>query len=853
MMDDAYFDDGVYDIGNFTDFVEDSVTPPAPVEAWVSPESYYEKSHMYWCQVPMPAECVPRGGAPLAALDDDTLLGMSPTLIAHAQRSAASGGLQVVSPRAISLAAVAAHTQQSTRTTDMFIVGSVASMNLDWPVLRDPIPARLFPGMPIDASPTELAVRMPTKSVGIAAACKGVSDPVTRAFLIGRAIVDLQRRPDVGGSGDALSSAVAQCWGVDPEVYMAMSEASLAPMGPLLRYATRADDAYPVLNAPIQARKCISVAANTAGRQLYGADKAIDWRRIRVMVESVYYNSMVVEGYNLAQMSLLVPPGDPRASPVRRGTLQFRPLPGSVWTHDPATFRVDMVRTDAIRAAVKFPARIAAAVRDFYAVARPVAAIAWAGSNVSMAATLVSQPTARNADTIITGYLHLMRANTSFSSRGKTSAAAVRDYIYQALTGSSSLAITRTLWMLRYLRESARQAGLSHLIDETLVRHAASRLSDVGHDMRIRLAVEAQRRASTLDAWWEDIVSGMPAAYKRFREGATSWAIVVVYYMLFPPTDKWVKLASALAHASHMGLAAQKLTSVRLPAVIGSVERVFEAGRTVLQSLAASYGAFYGAMFDVAALLAAQAHRSEKTATRNRLHVAGLMWDIRAKAASTARFHMPDGTSTSAGMVRARTSEYHLTTAPYPAYKRWLDYMNTNRAVSQRLRAAFPARVGGMVSTAFLGKTEPLYPISAAERGRLFRYVNDPALLGVEIEQTLGMMTADVAAVVQQYEAEALLPAPSTPPGTRDDTAPGGITVDLAQFRPAPGTYWALLADLGNADALAAEDAREDLPDTVQEDILSRTWATAEEMLATVLSAQAAQAAGALALRDVIV
>jgi len=841
--------DDIFDIAGFDDFDDTDDLPPTVVPADYQPDQYYARSKQYWMQVPMPTECVPTGGAPLADLDDETLLTMSPALIVHAQRTAAMGGLQIISPRTVPLASAAAHTVLTHRTTDMFITGSNASRNMDWPVLRDPIPSHLFPEEPIDSYPSTPAIRPPTKTVGIAAAAKAVSDPVVRAFLTGRALVDLQRRPDVAGSGDALAAHIAASWGLPCEVYDGLAEASLAPMGPLLRYAARADTAYPVLNAPVHARKCISVGANTAGRTLYGEDAAIDWRRIRVLCEAVFYMSARIEGHSLAALALQEPPGDPRANPNRAGVLQMRPLPGSVWSHAPSTFRLDIARVDPPPAAIEYPERISRAVAQFYESARPAAVTAWAGESIDLVPTIARQPTTRTREAVISGFLKTLHMTSTFSSRGKTSAAAVRDYVYQALSGSSTLSAVRTLWLVRYLRESADACAMGTHLDTVLVRQLASRLSDMTHDMRIRLSVEANRRGASLDEWWDDLRSLLPGTLSRINEGSAAWAIAVAYFLLHPYSLKWSNLAKAMAVASHQAMASGQLSTVRLPAVIGSRERVYEAGVATARSLGASYGAYYAAMYEAGCMLSAQMKRMGNTTAAYKIRVAANMWDIRAKVASSVELHLPDGTSEEAGRICSPTGPYHLTTAPYAAYQRWHAHMCSGRVVSMEVRRHFPHHVTGQAEAVFAGARTPMFPMGDQARSRLFRYAANPATLAVDIQRTLTMIHHDVARVIAEYDREEK-PADIT----WDEAPPTELVEHPTQFsmtavRSTADSYWEQLAGLEQMVALDTEDMLGELPAEVQDEIMAGSYASPmavrRAVLGAVESEERKQAAGA--------
>jgi len=839
--------DDIFDFGFCDDFDDGPALPPSDLTGIFTSDSYYHRSHEYWMQVPLPEEHVPTGGNPLASLDDDVLLTMSPALIVHVQRTAAMGGMQVVSPRAMSLASMAARTDETRRTGDMFLVGSNANRNLDWPVLSDPIPEHLFPGEPIDSYPSELAARPKVVTTGLVGALGAVRDPVLKAFIVGRACVDLQRRSDVAGSADALSALLAACWGVDPDEFNEMSEASLAPVGELLRYAIRADDTYPIINAPVHARKVISVAANTSGRALYGDTAAVDWRRLRVLAESVYYMSVRTENRNLAQMSLPVPVGDPRADPCRPGILQFRPRPGTIWTYASNTFRIDIEHEPSHVHAVDVPHRVTAAIRSYYETARPLAIAYDQGVRLSAVASSAIQPKSATSEQVIAGYKTVLSVATAYSVRGRTSSAAVRDFMYQYMATNQNLPVLRCLWMVKALRDTAKQMGSSDLLDAVSTRHVASRLIDMITDMRMRLAVEAGRRGATLDEWWADMGALLPGGLRSAAEGSTAWAHAIAHLMLHPPTSKWHGLTSALARASHSHLAAAHLTGVRLPAVLRSTARVYTAAEAMVRQLARSYGAFYGAMFDTAGILAAQFRRRGHMSMSRQCEAAGAMWDIRAKMAATAHLEVESDRTTN--IVASRRDRYRIGCSPHAAYTRWRDTMARLKVSTPAKMRIFPHHVTGKVSMIFDGKTEALFGLPGLTDVRLFRYVAQPSRLCVDMEATIAMMVQDVNNTVKFYESEE-----DYSPAHSDAGAAQPVEVfTMPDMRPAAGTFWALLPQLEQTLAVELDDLVAAMDEDAANDVQGRVYDDAAAMAVYVLSVADELAESRARVADVVV
>jgi len=462
-----------------------------------------------------------------------------------------------------------------------------------------------------------------------------------------------------------------------------------------------------------------------------------------------------------------------------------------------------------------------------------------------------ARTTTATREMIITGYTRTLQLASDHSARGKTSAAAVRDYLYQALAGNSSLGAVRTLWLARYLKESADSCGLGGQLDAVLTRQLASRLSDFTTDMRIRLAVESNRRGATLDQWWDDLRSLIPAPLSELSEGSASWAVAVAHLLLHPYSAKWSGLTKALAVASHQALAAGALHDVKLPAVVGSRERVFEAASATARSLAASYGAYYSAMYEVGCMLSAQLKRLGNAVAAYKIRVAAHMWDIRAKAASSVRLHVDDGTSTEAGVIPARTGPYHITTAPYAAYNRWREHLSSGRIVSMDARRTFPHHLDGPVSAAFLGRRDPLFPMGIQARARLFRYSQCPASLAEDISRTLLQITQDVAAVVERYEAEeiphdvapVLVPAPPIAPGI----------FSLGAVRSAADSYWDMLAGLDQQEAVDTETMLNELPQETQDTLTAGSYESPSAVRDAVVAAYDAGVEARVAGRDVVV
>jgi hypothetical protein len=819
----------LFDEGLYHDFGDENALPPTVAIEPEIHEAFFERSQYYWMQSPIPPGAVPVGENPLASVADEVLLSMCPSLIIQVQRAAASGGMQVISPRDTSLAASFSRTAHTSRTTDMFLVGSIASRNTEWPTIDGTNVTTRFNDPSIDAYPSSIAIRPRVRTAGVMSASDRSGDPVLTAYLTGRALVDLQRRTDVGGSSVAVSSAIAASWGVASDVFDADAEATIAPQGDLLRYAIRADEAYPMLNAPVDSKKCISVGANTAGRQLYGEYAAIDWRRLRVGMEAVFYMTSRVENYNLAQLACDVPPGDPRASPNRSGILQFRPMPGSVWSYDPGTFRIDPPGLTTVRRAAPLPARVTDAAASFYQDARPLSIAARSGVPVNLIPTSSATVHTHTAEALVTGYKVVLSSASTFSVRGRTAVAATRDYLYQALSEVHTIGALMTLWTVRYLADTVQQMGLTHIADASLTKKLAARMTEYMSDVRVKLAAAACARGEDLDTWWGYVSSMLPADVKPKAEGTSAWAVASAHFLLHPYSHKWTGLRTALSHRAVEAMPNRRSRAIRLPSELRSPARVYEAACADARSLAATYGAYYSASRDACDILALRCHAAGLAELHARFVMAALMWDIRAKAASSVRVHREDGTSAAAGHHGGSTGSYHITTAPYAAYRRWYDSMMASRRVPPTVKRSYTAHTEGHVSEMFKDKTAPIMPMSGIPAARLLRYILDPSKLATDMERTLEEMMTDISATIDHYEAEA-----NEAPSPRGDSVPVAQLVSpvhITSMRPHETSFWAILGTLEPELALAIEEDVAAAPDTVREAIEGGMFNSSSEML----------------------
>jgi hypothetical protein len=367
-------------------------------------------------------------------------------------------------------------------------------------------------------------------------------------------------------------------------------------------------------------------------------------------------------------------------------------------------------------------------------------------------------------------------------------------------------------------------------MDHHTTCQVAARIPDLTDDLRTRLAVEAGRRGSDLDAWWRDLAAVLPSEIKGMSEGSGSWALAVAHMLIHPVTDKWVGLTRAMSYASHVAMASAELTGVRLPARIGSTERVFEASRAVARRLGRSYSAYYGAMYDVSCVISDRLRRAGNKAGAEKVLLAGGMWRIRARVAGTIDLHDDDSVSATAGEVPHSGGTFRMTTAPYSAYQLWLSAVNASPTVRKDAKAQFPLRAPKTVSECFLGANQAMFTPSQGAAARLYRYSNNPALLAAEIERTLVMIRNDIALVAAQYDTEDL--DIETLRESTQCPVTSILRVDTTMFVPPANSYWDLIGRMDSAAAADIVDTLARMDHAVATDVESRTYADADELVA---------------------
>jgi hypothetical protein len=476
-----------------------------------------------WMQIPLPNEYTPTGGSPLADLDDDALLYGNAGLLCHIAQTAANGGLQIVAPQQVPLGATLAHTAHEKRTADMYITGSIASSVRSWPVVRERMQPSIVDHEPIDSGAHGPAVRKRTKTKGIAPPSSVLTDPIAKAFTKARGLIDLQNRIDVGGDGQAVAEVIGKAWNVSSKAFTDMGDVSLAPEGSLLRYAARADVVMPRVYAPLQRLLSVSTAAPATGRLVYGQYAAFDWRRARVLCEFTFLQSVRLEGMDLVDISLPIRPGNPGGSALRTGTLQMRPKPGAVWSHDPRTFALRPPRMLHEPGGEKLNPRVAAVMSAYDMDITALAVATSGGAGVSYSRTMVMNPRETTGAEVVAGYSTMTHGHLASRIRGKTGVAAIRNALYTILAEAVDFKRVRLFTFLSELRMASEDVGLTNAVGAPTYITMASRFTHLCVTMRAEIAAEAEHRGESIEIWWGKFSQGMPKEIGDLGETSKGW------------------------------------------------------------------------------------------------------------------------------------------------------------------------------------------------------------------------------------------------------------------------------------------------------------------------------------------
>jgi hypothetical protein len=235
----------------------------------------------------------------------------------------------------------------------------------------------------------------------------------------------------------------------------------------------------------------------------------------------------------------------------------------------------------------------------------------------------------------------------------------------------------------------------------------------------------------------------------------------------------------------------------------------------------------------------------------DKLMLAGLMWDIRAKAAASVTLHSPDGTSTIAGTIKGKHETYHITTAPYAAYTRWHQALNTAPYVPVSVKTQYPHHTTARLSHVFENKNSQLFSIPVGSSARLFRYAVNPGALHMDIERTLTEIRDDIKSVVDYYDTEDRPADVTAVVGPQLEIRP--LAIDTSVYAAARGSYWDVLTQLDSAVASELADQVARLDNALASELELASYATTMELEEAVWSAVEGASRSRASKRDAII
>lgn len=791
-----------------------------------------------WCQVPLENQRYPATTSLVRDLawTDEQIMALSPEFIAHSLIASASGGMQVVTPSLVSSSSLATRVNEDMILPDMMHVG-VAAQDVPWPTLDDADLGYMVPGEPLTKVGTELAARSKTVTKGLLTGAHELRSPFAKALVKCKALIDMQRLPEVAGDADALMDLFCSVWGVGHDIFDMFQGSLVVSESDLLRYAIRENSQFPMVCAPAHHMEVIVAASGGGTRGLYGSTAAINWRVARVAAETKYYLTLRNEHRDLSKSRVRVLPGTPGVDPAEPGTLQYRPRYGAVWSVAPATFAV-FVRDRPVRSARMLIPK--GAMQELAEVVREMRyEVMVAGSGALGRSTYGGsslEPDITTGDEALTSAYHdAVHSITAMDLSARTGDRVLRAAMYNIV---ESMPLASRMKFARCIRTLAR-SGES--ITEDVIRSAAGQLVAVAENIRVQVSRAAEARRIPVDDWWSDVSSNVPEWIRTIGSTSFGWMCAAVHLAANPQSERWEKLADAMALAAASEARDFSVLRGTLSSRYGTPERVIAICREVIHAKRRVWAAAYdGTSLALRAL--AQAPGSPFP-LRRAYTQASYMWALRSRIIATMSVRGYGGKKIS-GHIQKRVAgtETETMIAPYRPYVAWLRGA-AKAGLAKDGTKALPkeppkANVLGIFRNPRLMLVSSASK-TAAERSRasrLLRYVINPATLADDVQQ-------DMLDVVEEYDraVEALLyeprshpmqvlafPDASQPPG--ESAAPPVAAMDsfaerlreLADRRD----VWYWIGKLGEEEAEEIENFVLDLEDDVADDLLTENFPT---------------------------
>jgi hypothetical protein len=788
---------------------------------------------------PLPDYMVPLDGVPMLETPIDVLMDAPAHLIVHLQRTAAQGGMQVVSPRQTPFSALMLRTPGGDRQLGDHVVGSISDPSNEWPTIDDACFDDLLPDEPLPGRDLEKVMKQKTKTDSITKAGKLLSDPILACLVKGRAVIDILRREDVAGGAEVMTEVLAKAWGVGTKEIDDMDAFTLGLQGPLLRHAIKADEVYPMCYAPIHVRRCISTGVNEVSRQLLPDDSAMDWRRMRVHCEAVFMMACAVEGHPIKRMRCFPPPGDPMARSNRNGVMVFMPAPATAWSFASETFSIYPNATMLVKQTSAIPREVLEALSRYTSIVRPVSFALAVGHKAATRRTTTGSVTMPPGETISEAYRLLSRSVMVGSARGRGAAATVRNLIYNAI---ETAPITQRMRIMRYLTIAKEECSI-HLgvstVPDLVIDKVANKFVEVGEMIRLHVVAEAARRGATAERWWADIVAQAPECYKMLTEGTRGWARIGMWMVFKAPTDRWENLVKAVRYNALRDASVMSVRGISLPAEKGSKERVIAAARAAAKAITTAYSAYYSGVADVGLAVADAADEAGKPRTADTLREASYLWMLRARCFRGTNVNPiardEDTPSDNHHRVYGDPIDLILAPAPYRAYEAYVKHVNESKIIPPAVKRQLTTEKGTKVSQVFSGMSGIILP---AKESTLTQYLLNPRELGAKMEQAWRELTGDLREVMDTYGAkEKLPPAPDPDPveieGTPIDIGFLAVPMVVSKF-----DYFATIAEMDEDEVDWMEDMMDKLPPHESEEIMSMQFDSPAQLRSVMLGVQ---------------
>jgi len=719
------------------------------------------------CPFPLPPEYTPSYGAPLADCSDDDLLNAPPALLAHMIRTAACDGLQILSARAVPLTSQIMRVTGATRDADIIAVGSVASSINEWPTYDGRPTSHMHPDTPNCARVKEPVLRSATSTKSALNISTAGMSPAAIALTKAVALVDMQRRDDVGGDADGLAEVVENAWGLPNGTIARAQHFSVGATGPLLRYAIGPDAGLASLALPVHLARCISTFSGTQTREDYGPDVAMDWTRNRVAAEFVFYRSIRLEARSLIQLAEVGPPGDPSLDLSRPGLLVFRPMPCSGFSVVPSSFAIE-INGSVPRRKKPLPERHMIAVEKAIAADRAIIETLTDEKPESITITRSIEVTAPPTSVLSSAAVSIEEKVKLGRVRGKTSVAVLRAAVYKCLEKLAPESAISVHMFTRWARLACQDLHIdtSHY---SVLRSFAKQISEAVQHIHQNIAEEADFHGSTLDDWWKDALDVMPMNARPSENNTSGWCVVLAWMLLNHPTPAWGRLEVAATKSTMARVLRAELRDIRTRTSNSLRERTKTAGQGVLQHMAQKFTGFYGAMWkvyqvvaDARSFVGDTAHRRKiaKESWRNllpSLKLGALLWQFRGRFLRSLHLDELDSAAKSDKhrTMRTHRGEYVIKAVPYRRYAALRRAIELDPNLRGAVLRHFPAPESeslNVISAWLKTLPRPLAPIPRGVNTRLLRYVKDPTQLADNIENDLMLIADDVRFGIMSYE-----------------------------------------------------------------------------------------------------